>query len=382
MSSLSSKTRVGLALLAFLHPSWSVGQPSPAITGAADQLETRLQAAVEAAWRESGVEGVAVAWVTPEGESLVAVAGEREPGVPVTADTGFEVGSISKVFTGALALKAQSAGLLSLDDSLARWLPDVTASDRITLRQLLQHTSGLEDPLLERPFIMRYFMSPKTAPDAAGLVAAAEALDFEPGTSWKYSNTGFVAMALLLEQLYDQSFGDLIQTQLAQPSEAPHVYSIDWPESPDRPLAHGFIDLAGNGTFTDFSAMTDSRTFRAATIGAGSMLATAPALARALHAIVGGEVMTPEELAEMKTWVDRPDGHRYGIGLLRIESSDGRVFLGHRGNSSSFSAEAWHMPTEGATIAALTNRGGLLVSSITEAVVAALLHVDEPEDQP
>ena len=343
---------------------------------AAQPRSEALTSAVETARSSLGVEGVSVAVIGRDGQLASAVSGEAQKGEPVAANTAFEIGSISKVVTGALALIAERGEGFALEDRLATWFPQMPQAEQISVRQMLNHTSGLADPLQVPAFTMKYFLNPAGAPDAAGVLGAVGEADFEPGRAWKYSNTGFIATALILERVADASFEQLLTQQLLAPQEISGVASFRWPENTPHRAAHGFRDLSGSGTYVDLSALSPSEPFLRAAVGAGSLIASAPDLARLVRAIVAGDVLSDEEKRAMQQWVDRPDGHEYGLGLLRIVDDQGRELLGHRGNSAGFSGEAWHLPEQNLTVVVLSNRGGLLVREITEAVLDVVAPIE------
>ena len=122
----------------------------------------------------------------------------RNPDSRAEPSMRYAIGSISKQFTAAALLLLQQDGKFSLDDRVAKFLPDLTRAGEITIRQLLSHTSGYQDywpqdymfPLMEKPI----------TPDGILDRWARTALDFDPGTKWQYSNTGYVAAGLIIEK--------------------------------------------------------------------------------------------------------------------------------------------------------------------------------------
>jgi CubicO group peptidase (beta-lactamase class C family) len=133
-------------------------------------------------------------------------------------------------------------------------------------------------------------------------------------------------------------------------------------------MAEAFIDITGDGSPAPVSLMMPWTAFRSSAGPAGAMVATASDAARWLHALAGGGVLDPDGWRGMTTWVDRPDGNRYGLGLLRIEGENGPL-IGHKGNSAGFSASAFHDPKTGITVVVLTNTHATDVTSAVEALM-------------
>jgi CubicO group peptidase (beta-lactamase class C family) len=160
------------------------------------------------------------------------------PKVPSTGATRYAIDSVSKEFTAAAVLLLAEQGKLSLDDPLAKWFPELRAAAAVTLRQLLTHTSGIRD------YWPQDFLTPEmtrpTTPAAIIDEWAQRPLDFEPGTDWQYSNTGYVLAGAVVEKVSGQPlfeflnrfvFGPLHMTQVTEysPTGAPaRVTGGDW----------------------------------------------------------------------------------------------------------------------------------------------------------
>jgi CubicO group peptidase (beta-lactamase class C family) len=165
-------------------------------------MEQQLQAALDEGFAQvDDAKGFSVAVWTPTQPMWTGVAGVSHAAVPITHRTPFAAGSITKTFTALTILRLAELGILDLDDSLHSWLPDYTHVDRdITIRQLLNHTSGLSDfvdtpgwiiPILNEPNrvwgMEEYLLTSITAPY------------FAKGTAWSYSTTGYVLLRMIIE---------------------------------------------------------------------------------------------------------------------------------------------------------------------------------------
>jgi CubicO group peptidase (beta-lactamase class C family) len=186
----------------------------------AEQLRSRLVAHLEDRLRDRGVGGIAVslgaapetcaAWLP---ESL-----SREP--------GFLIYSITKTFTGTLALVLQEEGRLSLDDPLAGWFPEVPESEHITIRALLNHTAGVPD----YGGLPSYHDAVRRSPgEPWGFEEFAQnswekGLLFEPGAGWAYSNPGYMLVKRVLESVADESYPDLLQSRICGPLDLERTF--------------------------------------------------------------------------------------------------------------------------------------------------------------
>ena len=172
-----------------------------ATPAAAQQLTpaetTKVDTIVADALKSSGVPSASVA-IVRDGKIVFAKAyGDQGPGMKATsADAKYQIASVSKQFTAAALLLLEDEGKLSLDDKVSKWVPGITGAERISVRQLLSHTAGIQDywpqdydfAAMEKP------VTPQQILDRW----AKKPLDFEPGTAWQYSNTGYVVAGMSL----------------------------------------------------------------------------------------------------------------------------------------------------------------------------------------
>lgn len=349
----------------------------PAASG--QDVTARLQGALDRGRAELAIRGASAAVILADGAIWTggsgAALGDGERAVGVTPETTFEIGSITKTYTGALAAQLAGEGLLSLDDPLALWMPDAPDADRITLRQLLQHTSGWADTWDEPGFIPGLVMSAARVWSPEEVIARMPDPVLAPGEGWEYSSTGYVAVGRALELATDRSFAGLLRERFFIPLGLEHTL-LGGADPIPEPTAHGYVDINGDGEAEDLTAALPRTSFLTAASSAGGILATPRDVAMWLRSLLRGEAVSPAALEQMTRWVERPDGHHYGLGLLRIEL-EGRTLIGHRGNSAGFSAAAWHLPDEGLTVVVLTNANGVLVTPIVEALLDAAAQPDQ-----
>jgi D-alanyl-D-alanine carboxypeptidase len=312
-----------------------------------------------------GLPGLSVAILFDDGTTWTGTAGYADVKAKrlVTTDTGFAIASVSKTFTAALIMRLVEEGLLSLDESVRRYLPTLAIDKRITIRELLDHTSGLRD----------FFFHPKV--DAALLAERARPWDateslryvgkayFPPGTGWHYSNTNYLILGLVAEAVGGRPIADQLRTEFFEPlGLADTIYQGS--ELPSEPLAHGYR-FTGPGTnlpaidLSDGTGIVPFTSVVTAAGAAGSIATSAEDLARWGRALYGGSVLTPLSMFAMVSDVSHTAGYDpnvpYGLGVQSVVI-DGHPTLGHSGRLLGFRAALRYLPDEGITIAVLTNQ--------------------------
>jgi D-alanyl-D-alanine carboxypeptidase len=371
-------TTLLLLLLLFCAPAGcgaAVVQASARAVGAS--ADARLQAALDTARVRLGAAGAAAGVILADGRTWSGASGNGRPGRSVDVGTAFELGSVTKTYTAALVLRLVAEGRIALEDRLSRWHPGLEGAGRITVEQLLNHTHGLHDPLQEPDFVPAILAEPGRHWTLGDVTSRMRAPHFEPGAGWRYSNTGYHLLGSVVEAVTDSAFGAVLQTRLLAPlGLASTWYGVEDP--PNADLAAAYIDPSGSGTAQPVSLLMPWAAFRTSAGPAGAVVATAGDAARWLHALATGAVLGEAEWRRMTAWVDRPDGNRYGLGLLRVEQPGGAL-LGHRGNSAGYSAAVFHDPATGATVAVLTNAHAV---DVTPAVTALLAATGAEREQP
>ena len=182
-----------------------------------------MDSVVEEWLASSGAPSASIA-IVQEGRLTYAKAygaARLKPRVPATLATRYAIDSVSKEFTAAALLLLAEQGKLSLDDPIERWFPKLRAAAGVTLRQLLTHTSGVRD------YWPQDFLTPEmtrpTTPNAIIEEWAQRPLDFEPGTQWQYSNTGYVLAAAVVEKVSGETLFEFLRRHVFSPLHMAHV---------------------------------------------------------------------------------------------------------------------------------------------------------------
>ncbi len=337
--------------------------PGPAGPTVDTSWTARLQRALDSAVRSAPVRGASAAVVLADGREWRGTAGLSEPGTAMDPTMRLGIGSVSKNLTATLLVRLAERGLLSLDDPLSRWLPPLPYVDpAITVRQLLNHTSGVYD-VTDAPGYRDSILADvgaKWTPQRA--LALLRAPLFVRGTSWSYSNSNYLLAGLVAEAVLKRPAHESIRTELTAPLTLTSFF-LDQSEAPSGMLAAGWV----GGTMNVMS--TRSSTYSAAWT-AGAYFATAIDLARWWQSLMTGRVVNSTSLAAMMT----PAGpENYGLGMSRRVLA-GRTIWSHTGEIRGFSSVGLHDPAKRASVVVLINENpgptvafaGALLSIVAE----------------
>ncbi|MFB6892182.1 serine hydrolase domain-containing protein [Kitasatospora sp. NPDC056327] len=328
---------VALALTATLATAPAGAVAATGTTARADAAGTgpgpELRAVVE-----RGASTAALAEIRENGRRTwrdAAGVTDLDTNRPARADGYFRIGSVTKTFVATVVLQLAEEGRLRLDDSVQKLLPGtVPGGDAITLRQLLNHTSGLFDYLEDPRFLYRDEASLRTYLDRGRWVSYSPAdligagvngtRYFPPGQGWHYSNTNYILIGEVIRTVTGRSWQSEVNRRIVRPL---HLDDTTFPN--DRtglpgPHAHGYVALPEGRT--DITRLNPS--FGDA---AGNGISTTADLNRFHAALFGGRLLSPARLAEMTTVVPAPSiGAHYGLGVIRYDFPCGGVW-GHTG---------------------------------------------------
>ncbi|MFJ8081160.1 serine hydrolase domain-containing protein [Streptomyces sp. NPDC096205] len=359
MTARVRRTRV--ALVAATAAALSAALAGPALSAPAVQQQVVQQHrathdAMRAAVRD-GVPGVtATAQDTHGTWRATAGVGDLRTGAPRTPADRYRVGSITKTFVATVLLQLEAEGRLSLDDSVDKWLPGLVRGHghdgtKITVRQLLNHTSGVHDYTSDSDFVRSYFLKDGffrhryDSLPPAGLVAIAmkHRPDFAPGTDWSYSNTNYVLAGMVIEQVTGRPYGTEIRDRIIGPL---HLRATSVPGTRvtvTRPSSRAYGKLAEEPTGPTYD-VTELNPSLASS--AGEMISDSADLGRFYRALLGGRLLPPTQLKAMKTTVKAGDipGARYGLGLIDRELGCGVHVWGHGGGIHGSTSEAVTTP--------------------------------------
>jgi D-alanyl-D-alanine carboxypeptidase len=335
------RVRTTLVGAAALLLAGAVAAPAVAASGSEGHAATRK--AVEA-MVAAGVPGVTAIAEDAHGTwSMTAGVGDLRTGEPRSTADRYRVGSITKTFVATVLLQLEAEGRLSLDDTVDSRLPGVVQGHgndgrRITVRQLLNHTSGIFSYTEDKDFALAYFTKDgfyrhrydTLTPGELVAIAMRHKPDFAPGTSWHYSNTNFVVAGMVIEKVTGHSYATEIRRRIIAPL---HLRATSVPGTRltvPRPSSRAY------SKFTDPKSPTYDVTTLNPSIAssAGEMISDSADLDRFYGALLGGRLLPPRQLKEMKTTVEikgSPYPGGYGLGLMETPLSCGVRVWGHDG---------------------------------------------------
>jgi CubicO group peptidase (beta-lactamase class C family) len=269
--------------------------------------------------------------------------------VPMAVDAMFEVGSLAKQFAAAAILQLRDAGKLGLDDPITKWLPHLGASGSgVTLRHLMNHTSGIFQFSEEHDFEVNMFI-PGMSRDSAQRLIRLEPFQFPTGTAQAYNNSAFWLLGLVVEKASGMTYEAYLEQRIFGPlGMSRSMFCNSFLNVARR--AHGYG--MQNGVIRRAPMVQYSWVF-----APGALCSTAADLVTWLKALHGGRVMSPASYAEMTTPARLADGTtvRYGLGIKVAEDYRGVFSIGHGGSAPGFRADAAWYPEAQMAVVVLMN---------------------------
>jgi len=267
-----------------------------------------------------------------------AGVGDVETGAPVPVDGQMRMASATKMFTATVVLQLVGEGKIGLDEPIETYLPGLVRGEGIdgrdiTVRQLLQHTSGVPEYFtVDFMEVQHRYVEPRELLDRA----LAEPAVFAPGTSWQYSNTNYILAGLIIQRVTGRPVGEEITNRIIEQAGLKHTY---WPGTGDQTIRgkhpHGYYTPSEAGQErVDFTELDPSWAW-----AAGQMIGTPGDLNKFLTALMGGKLLKPAQLQEMRKTVTAPGlppNWKYGLGLVRIDLTCGEVAWGHGGDIDGY----------------------------------------------
>jgi len=277
----------------------------------------------------------------------------------------YSIGSISKQFTATAVLLLEQQGKLSLDEKVAKYLPDLTRANEVTIRMLLSHTSGYQDYWPED-----YLMPPMSQPTTADHIMDAwgkKALDFDPGTRWQYSNTNYVIAGRIVEMVSGEPLVQFLDEHVFGPLQMKEVWNSDATKLTD-PDPEGYIRYA-LGPLRPAPKEGKGWMF-----AAGELAMPAYDLAQWDISVMNRALLQARSYDEMFASVKLKDGTdtHYALGL-DLRDLNGHVEYEHSGEVSGFTADNMVFPNDKLAIAVLTNQDAARAAGVIGRGLATML---------
>ncbi len=338
------------------------------------ELRQKIDNASNDVLTKTGVPSASVAIVKDGQIAYLHAYGDArlDPQTPAQPEMRYSIGSISKQFTATAILLLQEQGKLSLDDKVAKFIPDLTRANQVTLRQLLSHTSGYQD-YWPQDYVPPFMLQAITANRILDLWAR-KPLDFNPGTKWQYSNTNFVIAGVIVEKASGMPLLDFLHQKIFDPLGMKSVTNTDQEKLGDS-------DPSGYMRYALGPLRPAPKEGRGWLFAAGELAMTASDLATWDLSIINQKVLKPSSYAEFETEVllKNGAGTQYGLGV-DITLDSGRRVLAHSGEVAGFTSQNTVFPDERVAIVVLTNQDAVgAPAQIAREIESLLFAVEDPE---
>lgn len=348
-------------------------------------LAGKLQATLDELVADGFIPGAVLAVNIPGYATWTGASGyiDRSKTQPITPDTRMRIASISKTFTAAVVLQLVDEGRLSLDAPLATWYPTlVPRSDEITVRRLLNHTTGLHDYLEDGEFLGQAYSAPdyRWLPAELATYAGQKGFLFVPGTpnAWDYSSTNYVILGMIVEAVTGNSLAQEMRTRIFEPLNLHNTYFV-----PDDEVTGAYARGHRHGS----DVHNISLSFAYATANMVSTVADVQLFADALF---DGRLLSPASMDAMLSFLDGKGQYNmpaleYGLGVMRnrlpvglgpdgtLRPADLATVVGHTGGFGGFRSVLWYAPATGVTITLGENQGATDPNILATAVLDAVL---------
>jgi D-alanyl-D-alanine carboxypeptidase len=296
----------------------------------------------------------------------------------VSGATPFELGSVTKTFIATLVLRLSQDGVLRLDDPVVRWLPGTGLPAEITIRRLLNHTSGLfgvdEDPAYRRS--VEGARHRRWTPQRT--LRYVRRRYFAPGKGWHYSDTNYVLAGLAIERATAAPVAANLRTLVLAPLGIENA-GLQPQDRPPVGTPRGYGDPQMSGTIRDLSRgmrWIPYDSLASTEWSAGGMFASAEGVAIFGDALFRGNIVRPAAIREMVDFVPAAFGDYIGYGLgvgKRFFSDLGGEVWGSVGRVEGFFADLWHVPSRGVTVTVLANDIRIDTTEVADTLLRRIL---------
>lgn len=334
----------------------------------------RLNQVFDSVCQKLNIKGATVAIIDPHEGLWERAYGISHQGTPITTDMYLGLGSNTKTYAAVTLLKLQEQGQLDLDDTIGQWVTHQHIPGNITIRQLLNHTSGLYS------FTSNSKINDYIIPDYTrvwpidSVLNLVEAPVSAPGGSWDYCNTNYTVAGLIIRAVTGKSTQEAMRDIVLNPAQLNETFLYPF-EQPTGTIPHVWsANLSGNGTYQDINAQHNysHSAFLSLANTAGGYMSTARDNAKFWDMLMGGNILNSTSMQELQTNVPISLGQGYGLGIFSMDNFNGDPIVSHGGTGIGFINENIYDKTTGVTITVLTNQDSIGNSAITNNIVRAL----------
>jgi len=303
------------------------------------------------------IPGLAIAISMPDGKVIEKYYGKAniEYDAPVEKDTIFPIGSLSKTYTAIAIMLLNEQGKLNVNDKITKYFPDCAAWEKITIKNLMQHTSGIQSITAVEPFCSNQMKDWK--PEEVVAILKPLKLDFEPGTNARYSNSGCILLAMIVEKVSGMMYNDFLQKNIAGPLGMKHTMFVS-----NRIIvskrASGYMTVDGKTQNAEYASTL-------APFGSGGIISNVTDILKLKDAFRPGKILNKESIDEMFATtklnngedyiIPGPIGITYGYCLETLIAPDGKTVPGKAGSISGFKSQFFYFKDSDIFIAITAN---------------------------
>ena len=324
-------------------------------------LATRLQTKLDSMKTTHNIKGVSASVIYPGQGLWRGTSGVSYNSVPINPNMEFGIASNTKLFTAVTLLRLAENNIIQIDDSLHRWLPTYPNIDsNITIRQILNHTSGLADYINVIGYTDSINLNPNRLFLPNELISWVGAPLFPTGTGWSYSNTNYLLAAMVAESATGQNIAQLIRSNVLTPLQLDSTF-FSVQETVLGTIAHPWqsgIDL-NNIPRTSLNS---------AAYSAGAIYSTSGNMAQWYQKLMGGQLLTSNSFNQMTTFVGTGN---YGLGL-KLQVIGGKTCYAHDGSIRGYQSFMLYDTTSKAIVSVLINANPSPVKQVAEQLLLVL----------
>jgi D-alanyl-D-alanine carboxypeptidase len=335
-------------------------------------VAARLQNVLDSVCNKYKIKGTSAAVLIPNVGGWEGTNGSSYYGVPVIPNMLMGMGSNTKTHFAALLLKMQEQGFLSLNDTIGNWIkgyPNI--SGKITIRQCLNHTSGLFDYFKNSAVNDSIFGHPSKIWQPEEILSLAQKPNFTPGSKYDYSNTNYIIVGIIIRKILNKSPYTALKDMLLTPNNLNNTFNFGEEGSIVKANAWS-INLTGIN-LTDMTTTPYQTNLFSLANTAGSLITTAEENVRFWHMLTSGQILNATSWKEMTTMINIGGGASYGLGIFRFSKLvNGRTFYSHGGTFFGYINENMVDTTSKVCISVMTNQDSVNNGGLRNIVIAAL----------
>lgn len=336
-------------------------------------LAQRFQTVLDSVCNKYKIKGTSAAVLIPNVGIWKGVNGVSDNRTPLTTNMLFGMGSNTKTHIAATLLLMQERGLVSLDDTIGKWISGyANIKGNITIRQCLNHTSGLYDYMQTNAINDSLINKPEKIWTKEDILTIVPAPNFKPGASWDYSNTNYIIAGIIMEELMNKSPFAVMDELLLKPHQLNHTYN--WGDQPaEEMLANPWSMIMDSEKLTDMTETPYLKSLFSLANTAGSLVTTAEDNVWFWHKLCTKQIINEQSWKEMTKTISIGGQDGYGLGIFRYSRKlNGRTFYSHGGTFFGYINENMFDTTSGTTISVLTNQDSVNNNGLLGIVINAL----------